>query len=61
MQTPNFLNLEIVLKIHTRQIEKFGGANGIRDQGLLESALAQPQVTFAGQFPHPEIHYCILL
>jgi death-on-curing protein len=56
LQTPNFLSLAIVLKIHTRQIEKFGGTNGVRDQGLLESALAQPQVTFAGQLLHPKIH-----
>jgi len=56
LPTPNFLNLEIVLKIHTRQIERFGGTNGLRDQGLLESALAQPQVTFDGQLLHPEIH-----
>ena len=56
MPNPNFLNLEIVLKIHTRQIEKFGGLHGIRDQGLLESALAQPQASFAGQFLHPYIH-----
>lgn len=45
-----------MLKIHTRQIEKFGGLHGIRDQGLLESALAQPQASFAGQFLHPYIH-----
>lgn len=57
MQTPNFLSLAIVLKIHTRQIEKFGGTNGIRDQGLLESALAQPRITFDGQLLHPEIYH----
>ena len=37
MLTPNFIDLEMVLKIHSRQIEKFGGSDGIRDQGLLES------------------------
>jgi hypothetical protein len=45
----------LVLSIHTRQIEKFGGTEGIRDEGLLESALAQPQVTFGGQLLHPSI------
>lgn len=45
----------MVLNIHARQIEKFGGTNGIRDEGLLESALAQPQVTFGGQLLHPTI------
>lgn len=56
MPTPNFLDLEIVLKIHSRQIEKFGGSDGIRDQGLLESSLAQPQATFAGELLHPNIY-----
>ncbi|WP_206817531.1 type II toxin-antitoxin system death-on-curing family toxin [Chroococcus sp. FPU101] len=53
--TPEFLDLTLVLNIHTRQIEKFGGTDGIRDEGLLESALAQPQVTFGGQLLHPSI------
>lgn len=56
MQTPEFLSKNSVLKIHARQIEKFGGTPGIRDQGLLESALAQPQATFSGQFLHQKIH-----
>jgi death-on-curing protein len=56
LPTPDFLNQTTVLKIHTRQIEKFGGTPGIRDEGLLESALAQPQATFAGELLHPTIH-----
>ena len=55
MPTPDFLNQTTVLKIHTRQIEKFGGTPGIRDEGLLESALAQPEATFAGELLHPTI------
>ena len=35
--------LEIVITIHDRQISRHGGASGIRDLGLLESALARPQ------------------
>ncbi len=43
--------IEQVIRIHTIVIEKFGGANGIRDQGSLESALARPFQTFnAGRF-----------
>jgi death-on-curing protein len=42
----------MVLSIHARQIERFGGTPGVRDEGLLESALAQPQATFGGQFLH---------
>jgi len=47
---PDFLELEEVLELHERQIEAFGGTLGIRDQGLLESALAMPGATFGGQF-----------
>lgn len=55
MQTPNFVSTSMVLSIHARQIERFGGTSGVRDEGLLESALAQPQATFGGQFLHPKI------
>jgi death-on-curing protein len=52
---PEFLDLDDVLLIHEEQLEKYGGAAGIRDQGLLESALAQPRATFGGDFLHPDI------
>ena len=55
MPTPNFVSKSMVLSIHARQIERFGGTAGVRDEGLLESALAQPQATFGGQFLHPII------
>ncbi|MBW4559610.1 MAG: type II toxin-antitoxin system death-on-curing family toxin [Mojavia pulchra JT2-VF2] len=56
MQTPRFLSNSQVIKIHERQIEIFGGTAGIRDEGLLDSALAQPQTTFGGELLHPTIH-----
>lgn len=56
MQTPRFLSNSQVIKIHERQIELFGGNTGIRDEGLLDSALAQPQATFGGELLHPTIH-----
>jgi death-on-curing protein len=49
---PEFLDLEDVLAIHDRQIAEFGGAPGIRDQALLESALATPRATFGGSYVH---------
>jgi death-on-curing protein len=49
---PEFLLVEHVLALHRRQLERFGGGNGIRDQGLLESAVAQPQATFDGTLVH---------
>ncbi|MEG4998267.1 type II toxin-antitoxin system death-on-curing family toxin [Microcoleus sp. B4-D4] len=55
MPTPNFITKNTVLSIHARQIERFGGTSGVRDEGLLESALAQPQATFSGQLLHPTI------
>lgn len=47
-----FLTLEDVLEIHADQIKRYGGKNGIRDQNLLLSALAQPLSTFDGQYLH---------
>jgi len=56
LPTPSFVSKSMVLSIHARQIERFGGTPGVRDEGLLESALAQPQATFGGQFLHPTIN-----
>ena len=47
-----FLSLEDVLALHEMQIERYGGARGIRDQGLLESAVGMPQASFGGEFVH---------
>ncbi len=55
MQTPRFLVLCEVKAIHLDQIASFGGTAGIRDEGLLESALAQPQAAFGGQLLHATI------
>ncbi|WP_445630684.1 type II toxin-antitoxin system death-on-curing family toxin [Nostoc sp. DSM 114167] len=56
MQTPKFLTISQVLNIHQRQIQRFGGTSGVRDEGLLDSALAQAQATFGGELLHPTIH-----
>jgi death-on-curing protein len=37
------------------QIARYGGADGLRDRGLLESALAQPKATFAGELLHEDL------
>ncbi|MEG3850565.1 type II toxin-antitoxin system death-on-curing family toxin [Microcoleus sp. herbarium19] len=55
MPIPNFVSKSIVLSIPARQIERFGGTPGVRDEGLLESALAQPQATFGGEYLHRTI------
>jgi len=54
-QGPVFLTLAEVLKFHTRQLEQFGGADGVRDMALLESALAQPESGFGGHWFHADI------
>jgi death-on-curing protein len=38
--------------LHRRQLVRFGGGAGLRDRGLLESAVAQPQASFGGVFAH---------
>ncbi len=50
-----FLTLDEVLALHADQIARYGGRPGVRDIGLLESALATPKATFGGQFLHGEI------
>ena len=42
-EVPEFLDIEDVLELHALQLTRYGGADGIRDRGLLESALAQAQ------------------
>jgi death-on-curing protein len=45
------LNVKIVNEIHEEAIAQFGGINGIRDQALLESAIAATQASFGGVSP----------
>jgi death-on-curing protein len=54
----NFLTQEEVLRAHEAQIERFGGSSGIRDVGLLKSALAMPQASFGGVYLHGD-HYAM--
>ncbi len=48
----SFLTLEDALALHASRIARYGGSLGLRDLGLLESALAVPSATFGGQFLH---------
>ncbi len=56
MREPLFLNLAEVIEIHTDQIHRYGGQDGVRDFGLLESALAQPEASFAGEWLHKDVY-----
>ncbi len=53
---PRFLTKRVVLAAHEVLIDQFGGSHGLRDEGLLDSALAQPEASFGGQFLHPTVH-----
>jgi death-on-curing protein len=50
-----YLSLGEVVRLHQLLIESSGGAPGIRDLGLLDSALAQPRATFDGRDLHPTV------
>lgn len=47
MTEPVWLPLDLVLAIHDSQLRKFGGPPGVRDVGVLESALGRPQNKWA--------------
>jgi death on curing protein len=50
-----FLTLDDILESHQNQIDIYGGSHGIRDLGLLESAIAQPETSFGGQYLHADV------
>jgi death-on-curing protein len=49
------LTVEIVREIHAEAIKQFGGSDGIREPALLESAIAAPQASFAGESPYADL------
>ena len=49
------IDKETAIAIHSAAIVKFGGLDGVRDEGLLESALAQPFQTFGGEEIYPTV------
>ncbi len=55
MTPPLFLDLEHILRLHRSLIEHYGGADGIRDIGLLHSAISMPQASYGGEYLHRDI------
>jgi len=51
-----FLTLDEVLALHADQIDRYGGRAGIRDLGLLSSAVATPQASYEKTFLHQTLH-----
>jgi death-on-curing protein len=52
---PTFLTIDEIVAIHQDQIARYGGSQGVRDWGLLQSAIAMPAATFGGQFLHCDV------
>jgi death-on-curing protein len=50
-----YLSLGEIVDLHQALLEQTGGATGIRDLAMLESALAQPRATFGGADLHPTL------
>ena len=48
------LGIDIVREIHAEVIKQFGGANGVRDENLLASAVLTPQSSFGGKSPYAD-------
>ena len=55
MSEPIWISQDLALAIHARQIAEHGGIEGIRDEGLLSSALARPQQLMAYSSETPSI------
>ena len=52
---PDFLGLDEVLEIHADQIARHGGRPGVRELGLLESALGMPRAGAGGRYFHADL------
>jgi death-on-curing protein len=55
MAAPAFLTFDEAVEIHRQLIDQFGGSHGLRDPGLLQSALAMPESMFGGQYLHASL------
>lgn len=51
-----FLTVEEVIEIHTMMIQSYAGLDGIRDMGLLISAVEMPKASMFGEFLHASIY-----
>lgn len=56
MENITFLTLAEVIEIHTDQIQRYGGSEGVRDMNLLSSAVSMPYASFSGSFLHSDIY-----
>jgi death on curing protein len=50
-----YLRIEEIISLHAKVVAQSGGSSGLRDQGALESAVAQPEMTFGGNDLYPTV------
>jgi death on curing protein len=50
-----YLSLAEVLELHRQIVQRTGGSSGVRELGGIQSALAQPQMTFGGKDLYPTL------
>lgn len=50
-----FLTCNQIIALHKLQIDEFGGSHGVKDEGLLLSAIAQPESGFGDEYFHKDI------
>jgi death on curing protein len=55
MDDPCFVDMDRVIRIHRSLIETYGGSDGLRDAGLLHSAVKMSQASFGGQYLHKDL------
>jgi death-on-curing protein len=55
MKEPRWIEDNVVAAIHSRQLAEHSGLDGVRDPGMLTSALARPKNAFAYSQPKPDI------
>jgi len=52
---PQWVQMAAVRLIHARQLAEHGGSDGVRDEGMLESAMGRPRNAFAYGDPQPDL------
>lgn len=55
MNEPTWLETALIIAVHESQLAEHGGAVGVRDGGLLDSALARPQQLWSYGEPQPDM------
>lgn len=56
MKDYTFLDFDRIVQLNRLAVKTFGGSDGVRDKGLIESAIYQPQASFGEQYLHETIY-----